>query len=94
VDGVNLKAEFYISMGRHEFKRKGIASRASRMLLEYAFGQLHLNKVYLNVDEENIAACNLYEKLGFQMEGRFIKDIVHRGAFINRCRYAIFKKID
>lgn len=91
IDKTNQKAEFYISMGRHDFKRKGIATKATKMLLEYSFEVLNLNKIYLNVDEENVPACRLYEKIGFIQEGRFVKELFHRGALINRLRYAIFK---
>lgn len=92
IDKVNQKAEFYISMGRDDFKRKGIATIATKLILKYAFEDCSLNKVYLNVDEENKAACQLYEKIGFQLEGRFIKDIFHRGVLINRLRYAMLKE--
>ena len=90
IDAVHKKAEFYISMGRDEYKKKGIATAASRLILAHGFETLHLNKIYLNVDEENTAACRLYEKLGFQLEGRFIQDMFFKGRFINRIRYAMF----
>lgn len=90
IDEKNQKAEFYISMGCHEFKKRGIATKATELILIYAFEQLKLNKVFLNVDEDNIPACKLYEKIGFKQEGKFIKDLFHRGRFINRLHYAIF----
>lgn len=89
IDKTNLKAEFYISMGRDDFKRKGIATSATRLILQYAFENLALNKIFLTVDEENKNACHLYEKIGFRLEGRFVKDIMHCGVLINRLRYAI-----
>lgn len=91
IDDINQKAEFYITIGNDEFKRRGIATRATKLILEYAFKELNLNKVYLNVDEENEAACKLYEKIGFNKEGRFVQDMLFRGVLINRLRYAIFK---
>lgn len=91
IDMINQKAEFYISMGRHDFKRKGIATIATKLILKYAFEKLGLNKIFLNVDEENEAACCLYKKIGFVQEGRFIQDIMHHGKLINRVRFAIFK---
>ena len=91
IDTLSQKAEFYISMGRDDFKRKGIATAATRMLLEHSFNMLGMNKIFLNVDEDNVGACRLYENIGFKIEGRFIKDMFHRGNLINRRRYAIFK---
>lgn len=92
IDQYNKKTEFYISMGETQHKRKGIATQASCMLLEYAFNVLEMSKVYLNVDEANVAACNLYEKVGFVCEGIFRKDMIHNGRYINRKRYAILKE--
>lgn len=91
IDDKNKKAEYYISMGEDSYKRKGIASKASALIIEYAFEKLELSKIYLNVDSENIAACALYEKLGFVCEGEFKKDIWHRGRFVDRKRYALIK---
>ena len=89
IDEKNKKAEYYISMGEHSYKRKGIAYNASVQILEYAFLVLKLNKVYLNVDSQNTAACVLYEKLGMICEGEFAQDLWHRGEFIDRKRYGI-----
>ena len=89
IDKSNGKAEFYISMGEDSYKRKGIASQATMLILDYAFYELNLHKVYLNVDEDNVAACRLYEKVGFVCEGVFVDDMIHRGKFINRKRYAL-----
>ncbi|MGM9661048.1 MAG: GNAT family N-acetyltransferase [Faecousia sp.] len=91
IDKINSKAEYYISMGEQAYKRKGVASRATKMILRYAFEELLLNKVYLNVDADNVAACSLYEKNGFQKEGRFREDLLRRGVLIDRIRYAIFR---
>lgn len=89
IDYLNSKAEYYITLGEKSFKRMGIATRATKMLIEYAFQTLKLHKLYLNVDEMNESACQLYEKVGFQCEGIFKDDLFHRGQFINRKRYAI-----
>lgn len=92
IDSVNLKAEYYITLGENSYKRKGISYIASQQLLKYAFEELGMNKVYLNVDADNIAACNLYDKLGFRCEGVFKEDMMHREKMIDRKRYAILKK--
>ena len=92
IDKINLKAEYYITLGENSYKRKGISYIASQKLLKYAFEVLCLNKVYLNVDVNNNAACNLYEKLGFSCEGVFKEDMMHHKILIDRKRYAILKK--
>lgn len=89
IDHTNQKAEYYITIGAQEYKRRGIAAGASRLILEYAFDVLLLNKVYLNVDAENRGACALYEKIGMVCEGYFCQDLWHRGSFVDRKRYAI-----
>lgn len=86
------KAEFYISIGETDFKHKGIAYAATKLMLSYAFGVLGKNKIYLNVDAENVVACRLYEKVGFQCEGYFKKEIIHRGQYVDRKRYAILQE--
>ena len=89
IDLFHRKAEFYISMGETQFKRCGISTLASQLLLRYAFEELKLHKIYLNTDGENIAAHRLFEKVGFVREGYFIDDMIHRGRYIDRIRYAI-----
>ncbi|MDO5026715.1 MAG: GNAT family protein [Tissierellia bacterium] len=92
IDNYNKKAEYYITIGSHEHKRKGIASGSSLLLLRHAFEELGLNKVYLNVDADNTSACKLYEKIGFKCEGTFKDELFFRGKFIDRKRYAFLYK--
>lgn len=92
IDYVNQKAEYYISLGELDYMGKGIASKATELILKYAFENLNLNKVYLNVDADNNRACKLYEKSGFKKEGYFKNDMYARGHLIDRVRYAYYKK--
>jgi RimJ/RimL family protein N-acetyltransferase len=91
IDTRNKKAEYYITIGEHGYKNKGIATIASNLILKVAFETFELNKVYLNVDADNLPACALYEKIGMVCEGCFCEDMWHNGAFINRKRYAILR---
>ena len=92
ISTVHRKAEFYICIGDITVKRKGVATISTNLILKYAFEKMLLNKVYLNVDSENSAACKLYEKIGFVCEGEFKEDLFHRGKMINRKRYAMLNK--
>ena len=95
IDRANSKAEFYITIGDRNFKGKGIATKATRAILDYAFHTLKLHKVYLTVDSENKPAIGLYEKVGFKKEGYFIDDLYSpvRNEFIDRERYATVKNL-
>lgn len=92
IDRINRKAEYYVSLGEPRFLHLGIASAATALILEYAFGTLDLNKVYLNVDADNTDACMLYERNGFLCEGVFRQDLLHHGRLIDRKRFAILRQ--
>lgn len=61
-------AEYQIFIGEKAYWGKGVAAEASRQILEYAFGELKLHSVFLNVRKQNTRAIGLYEKLGFTRE--------------------------
>lgn len=92
IDSVSKKAEYYITVGNTAYKRRGIATKATMLILEYAFEDLELNKVYLTVDADNENACRLYEKVGMTCEGVFREDLFRKGKLIDRKRYAILKR--
>ena len=92
IDDTNKKAEYYITVGDTSYQRRGIATKATMLILEYAFIDLNLNKVYLTVDADNEKACKLYEKVGMTCEGLFQEDLSRRGELIDRKRYAILKR--
>ena len=64
----NKNAEYAI-VTRKEAHGTGAAMQATQELLCYAFQELGLHKVYLNVLEDNIRARKFYEKCGFVQEG-------------------------
>ena len=59
-----------IGIGEREFWGKGYGTDAMRLLLRYAFTELNLRRVSLNVFEFNERAIRSYEKVGFRLEGR------------------------
>jgi RimJ/RimL family protein N-acetyltransferase len=59
-----------IGIGDAEMRRRGYGSEAMCLLAGYAFEQLNLNRINLNVFEFNARAIRSYEKVGFVHEGR------------------------
>lgn len=91
IDKKNCKAEYYIAMGESSYKGKGIAKEASKLILEYGFKTLKLNRIYLYTEVENIVAQKLFEKLGFTKEGIIRQDLVSHGCFVDRILYGFLR---
>ena len=89
IDRKNGKAEFYISMGENDYKGRGVATRASGLMLEYAFRTLRLRKVYLYTEKDNLSAQKLFERLGFRQEGLLRSDVLSRTGYADRYAYGL-----
>lgn len=57
---------YHIFIGEQDYWGKGIATKASEQLIDYAFKQLNLYEIRLKVKRQNSRAVSMYEKLGFQ----------------------------
>lgn len=88
IDNKNRKAEFYVTIG--EKKGNGIGFEATKLLLEMAYRDYNLNKIYLYTEVNNIAAQKLFEKIGFIKEGYLKDDLIYSGRKIDRLLYAIY----
>jgi RimJ/RimL family protein N-acetyltransferase len=69
-DWKNRHALLVIAIGGKEYWGKGYGSDAVRTLLGFAFGEMNLHRVQLEVHDFNARAIRCYEKCGFQVEGR------------------------
>lgn len=76
----NANAEYAI-VTRKKAQGTGAAMQATQELLRYAFEELKLHKVYLNVLEENVRAQKLYEKCGFVHEGTSPDAVLINGVY-------------
>lgn len=92
IDQKNKKAEYYIAMGELNYKGKGIAKKASQLILSYGFKVLNLNKIYLFTETENIVAQKLFESVGFIKEGLIKQDILSNDKFVDRYVYGVLKE--
>ena len=67
-DITEFTANYHIFIGNKNFWGKGVAKRASELILEYAFEVIKLTTIYLKVRNENESAVFLYNSLGFVEE--------------------------
>lgn len=91
IDYKNGKAESYMGIGEKTLHGKGIGFEIRKILLDYAFYELDLNKVYAYVWEKNMAMVKLNEKVGFQIEGLLRQDILSHGERRDRYIMGILK---
>ena len=56
-------AEYGIFIGEDEFRGKGFGSEAAKLIVDYAFNNLELHRVFLRVFKTNIAAITSYKKV-------------------------------
>jgi len=73
LDGVHWSqgdAYVGIGIGERENWSKGYGTDAMKVVLRFAFDELNLHRVSLNVFEYNQRAIRSYEKVGFVVEGR------------------------
>lgn len=89
IDQKNKKAEYYICLGEERYKGRGIAYTASKLLIDIAYNQLGLKRIYLYTETGNIPAQRLFEKIGFEKEGLLKNDLIHNGRNIDRYIYGL-----
>jgi RimJ/RimL family protein N-acetyltransferase len=77
LDTVARSAELRIRLGHRASWNKGLGTEAASLLLRFGFDDLNLERIWLRAFYTNERAIALYQKLGFQQEGR-----LRRAAFI------------
>lgn len=61
------EAEFgRLMIGNEQYRGQGMALEACKLILQFGFTQLSLERIYLKVLAENIIAKNIYRKAGFK----------------------------
>lgn len=90
VDQKNRKAEYYIILGETEYKGKGVAKKASQLLINESCNVYNLNKIYLYTEVKNFPAQHLFESIGFIKEGLLKEDLIQKNKKIDRFFYSLF----
>lgn len=92
IDRSNRRADLGILIGEKELWSRGFGTDALRAVLRYAFHDLHLNKVSLDVIAYNDRAVRVYERLGFVREGVKREDLLKRGRFVDVIRMSVLSR--
>jgi RimJ/RimL family protein N-acetyltransferase len=81
VDRRNGSAELGILIGEVDEWGKGFGTDAVNAMVDFGFGDLRLERIWLNVWTENKRARRAYEKAGFVHEGTLRHDRFEAGAY-------------
>lgn len=65
----NQSGTLAIGIGDAQYRGKGYGQDALQLILRYAFNELNLHRVGLDVNSNNPQAIKAYEKAGFKHEG-------------------------
>jgi len=70
--------------------KKGYGKEVSEVVINFCFETLKLRKINLGVLKLNKAAINLYNKLGFLIEGHHRSHFSFEGDYVDSYRMALF----
>lgn len=92
IDWPNRVATIGIVIGTKENLSKGYGTEAIKLLQEFAFNKLNLNKLELDVREFNKRGIRCYEKSGFKIEGVIRENYYENGEYSNTVKMGILKR--
>lgn len=70
---------------------KGITTLAVRLICDYAFNKLNMEKLFAGVFQGNEGSKKVLEKCGFQLEGIAKKAVFKNNTFLDEYRYGKVK---
>ena len=91
IDDKARKAELYIFVNP-VLQGKGLGMESVRVMCQYGFEQMGLQKICLYTNSDNLAARHIYEKIGFVLEGFMRKEIINNGKIKDRCYYGLYNE--
>lgn len=91
LDWKNRNATFGIVLGEKQYWGQGYGTRATRLMLRFAFHTLNLHRVELEVFDFNPRARRAYEKAGFRLEGTRRESVFKDGRYWDAQRMAILQ---
>lgn len=95
LDGISYTNRFSwisIGFGDNLHRGKGFGKEALNIAVDFAFNELNLERLQLNVISYNEAAIRLYEKIGFQREGVYREAVLRDGKKHDLLLYGLLKR--
>lgn len=90
IDKTHNKGELAYWVGK-EFWGKGFATEASKMMIEFGFNDLNLNRIWAPVMSKNKASGKVMEKVGLRYEGTLKQDVLRWNKYEDIDVYGLLK---
>jgi len=81
LDWANSHAEIGIALTSQSARGQGFAYEALSLLIDFAFQELGLHRIWARIIDGNEPSLKLFARLGFRMEGRMSGHVRRRGEF-------------
>lgn len=92
IDYTFKKAEWGIFIGESSCRGKGYGNQAARLVIKYAFDEMHLHRIYARAYADNERAINNNIKAGLVLEGVLRDDVYVNGQYRDIAWLAIINK--
>lgn len=92
IDLRDKKCKLGVLIGDKNYWNKGYGSDAIKILLDYGFKKLKLNRIELGVYSYNQRAIKVYNRLGFKLEGVKREDVFYKNKYHNSFVMGILKR--
>lgn len=92
IDRINRSAELAIIIGDRKYWSKGVGSEAYKLLIDYGFNTLNLNRISSGQTVANKGMIKVCEKMGMKKEGTLRQVLYKNGEYSDAVIYSILKK--
>jgi len=89
IDRIHGTAECFCVIGDKSFWGKGIGTKVHSLLIQWAFDEQNLHKIWAVVYPNNSAVLKLVKKLGFEIEGTLREEKYIEGKRIDLFRIGV-----
>jgi RimJ/RimL family protein N-acetyltransferase len=83
INSVHSTCWLGVFIGEDASRGKGFGKEAVKLVVNYAFNNLNLRKISLEVVTTNKSAIEVYKKIGFKVEGELKKQVFIDGKYWN-----------
>ena len=92
INRYDSKAYIGLMIGEPEYWGKGIGTETIKLITDYGFKELNLNKLYAIIFAPNRASRHCFEKNGYNQEVLLKQDVFIDGEFLDTYLYSILKE--